>query len=110
VRVVRKDNSPTLATGVREQLLKGRDDHLRARIRERAVNEVVEHVDDDESFHGRLLVPFSIYASTCTQAATSPESGLSRIVGKHPRDQRATGARRELRRTDPVFPGCPAPP
>jgi hypothetical protein len=83
---------------------------LRARIRERAVNEVVEHVDDDESLHGRLLVPSSIYASASTQAATSPASGLSRTVGKHRRDQRAGGARRKLGSTDPVFPGCPAPP
>lgn len=52
VGVIREDDRPALRARVSEQAHKRRDDRLGARIRELAGDEVVEHVDDDQSFHG----------------------------------------------------------
>ena len=51
VSVVREDDHPALAPGVVEEPSERRHDRLRARIGQRAVDEVVQHVDDDQGFH-----------------------------------------------------------
>jgi hypothetical protein len=51
VRVVRENDDPTRAAGVREQALQRAKDLLRTRVCKRPVDEVLQHVDHDQRTH-----------------------------------------------------------
>lgn len=66
MRVVREHNHPALLARMREQPLQRPDDCLRLRIRQFPVDEVVEHVDDDQCAH------FDLQLSPRSQKPTGP--------------------------------------
>jgi hypothetical protein len=51
VRVVREDDDPIVLPGMREEPRERLHDRLRPRVRKLAVDEVVQHVHDDQSLH-----------------------------------------------------------
>jgi hypothetical protein len=53
--VVREDDDPAVLARMCEQACERLDDRLRPRVGELAIDEVVEHVHDDESLHSAIL-------------------------------------------------------
>src|SRR6266536_5073140 len=68
--VVRERHDPILRARVRQQPLERLDDGLRFRIGELAVDEIVEHVDNDQSTHQNLPV-------IASQSKTRAESTIA---------------------------------
>ena len=58
VGVVREDDDPAVLARMGEEALQWRRDRLRLRVGELPVDEVLQHVDDDESLHACILQEF----------------------------------------------------